>query len=201
MRIITGKFKGYNFFMPKDIRPSQNILRKAIFDILGQDLGGLEFLELFAGSGAVGFEALSCGAKKVTFVETDPKCVKVIERNIELLGQKSGGQPLGQCEILHTDAFVSIKRLAEMKRKFHMVFLDPPFGHDLPKKALKTLMAYDILHADCFILVQYHKHEFLPDMEGRFSLIKERTYGSSFLAIFERSPANPTRYEPSGSVS
>ena len=175
--------------MPKDIRPSQNILRKAIFDIFGQDLEGVEFLELYAGSGAVGFEALSCGAKKVTFVEGETRCVKVIEKNQELLTIKAAGQPLGQCEIMNMDAFWAIKQLAQTKRKFDMVFLDPPFGHDLPKKTLKTLMAYDILHPNCFIIVQYHKHESLPDLDGRFSLIRERTYGTSFLTIFEgRSP-------------
>lgn len=189
MKIITGKFKGRNLFMPKDIRPSQNILRKAIFDLLGQDFAGLEFLELYAGSGAVGFEAMSCGAKKVTFVETNPKCIQVIERNLALLEETSGGEPLGQCEIINTDAFIAIKQLAQARQKFDIVFLDPPFGHDLAKKTLKTLMAYDILHPDCFIIVQYHKHEFLPKLEGGFSLIRERKYGTSFLAIFQRLPA------------
>ena len=189
MKIISGKLKGCNFFMPKDIRPSQNILRKAIFDILGRDLSGLEFLELFAGSGAVGFEALSCGAKTVTFVEEEDKCVKVIEANIQLLTQKSAGQALGRCEIINTNAFLAIKQLAQARHKFDMVFLDPPYGHELAKKTLKTLMAYDILHPNCFIMVQYHKHEILPELEGRFSLIRERKYGTSYLAIFEGRPA------------
>ena len=185
MKIISGKLKGCNFFMPKDMRPSQNILRKAIFDILGQDMEGLEFLELYAGSGAVGFEALSCGAKKVTFVEKEERCARVIEGNQKLLIIKAAGKPLGQCEILNTDTFWAIKQLAQTRRKFDIVFLDPPYGHDLPKKTLKTLMAYDILHPNCFIIVEYHKHETLPELEGRFSLIRERKYGASYLAIFE----------------
>lgn len=185
MRIISGKLKGANFFMPKDIRPSQNILRKAIFDILGQDLEGLEVLELYAGSGAVGFEALSCGAKKVTFVEKEERCAKVIESNKQLLSLKAQGRPLGECEVLNTDSFWAIKQFAQTKRKFDIVFLDPPFGHDLAKKTLKTLMAYDILHPNCFVIVQYHKHETLPDLEGRFSLIRERKYGTSYLAIIQ----------------
>ena len=171
--------------MPKDMRPSQNILRKAIFDILGQDMEGLEFLELYAGSGAVGFEALSCGAKKVTFVEKEERCARVIEGNQKLLIIKAAGKPLGQCEILNTDTFWAIKQLAQNKRKFDIVFIDPPYGHELAKKTLKTLMAYDILHPNCFIIVEYHKHETLPELEGRFSLIRERKYGASYLAIFE----------------
>ena len=192
MKIISGKLKGCNFFMPKDIRPTQNILRKALFDIFGQNLEGIEFLELYAGSGAVGFEALSCGAKKVTFVEKEEKPMRVIEANIQLLTQKSRGQPLGQCEMMSTDAFFAIKQLAQARRKFDMVFLDPPYGHDLAKKTLKTLMSYDILHPNCFITVQYHKHEALPELTGRFSLIRERKYGASYLAIFERSQDLPS---------
>ena len=171
--------------MPKDMRPSQNILRKAIFDILGQDMEGLEFLELYAGSGAVGFEALSCGAKKVTFVEKEERCARVIEGNQKLLIIKAAGKPLGQCEILNTDTFWAIKQLAQNKRKFDIVFIAPPYGHELAKKTLKTLMAYDILHPNCLIIVEYHKHETLPELEGRFSLIRERKYGASYLAIFE----------------
>jgi len=185
MKIMTGKLKGLHFFMPKDIRPSQNVLRKAIFDILGQDLEGVDFLELYAGSGAVGFEALSCGAKSVLFVEHDERCARVIESNVQLFDLKSRDKRLGRCEIMNTDAFLAIKQLAQMRKKFDIVFLDPPYGHDLPKKTLKTLMAYDILHPNCFVIVQYHKHETLPDLEGRFSLIRERKYGTSYLAIYQ----------------
>ena len=64
MKIIGGKFKNRNFYMPATIRPTQNMLRKALFDIIGQDFEGLTFLDLFAGSGAMGLEALSRGAKR-----------------------------------------------------------------------------------------------------------------------------------------
>src|SRR3990167_6028141 len=104
------------------MRPSQSIL--------GQDMEGLEFLELYAGSGAAGFEALSCGAKKVTFVEKEERCARVIEGNQKLLIIKAAGKPLGQCEILNTDTFWAIKQLAQNKRKFDIVFIDPPYGHE-----------------------------------------------------------------------
>src|SRR5262245_18130241 len=102
--------------MPKDIRPSQNVLRKAIFDIFGQDLEGVDFLELYAGSGAVGFEALSCGAKSVLFVEGEERCARVIESNIQVFDQRFKGKRLGRCEIMNTDAFLAIKQLAQMRK-------------------------------------------------------------------------------------
>ncbi|HPB69263.1 MAG TPA: RsmD family RNA methyltransferase, partial [Candidatus Omnitrophota bacterium] len=69
MKILTGSYRGRNFYMPADIRPTQNVARKAIFDLIGHDLSGLTVLDLYAGSGALGLEALSLGASKVTFVE------------------------------------------------------------------------------------------------------------------------------------
>jgi 16S rRNA (guanine966-N2)-methyltransferase len=185
MKILGGKFKGRNIFMPAVIRPTQNVTKQAIFNLLGHDLEGLEILELFAGSGAVGIEALSRGAKRVTFVEHDPKCVEVIRKNLELLGVDLALQKEPVCEIIHTDAFAAIKGLASRNRKFDLIFFDPPYGLDLGKKALKTLGAYDILHPNCFVVVEYSKRERLPDLEESFKLVTERQYGKSFLAVFQ----------------
>ena len=85
MKITTGKLKNKILFTPKgmDVRPTQNLVRKAVFDILGQDFTGVSFLELFSGSGAVGLEAFSRGAREVTLVDHDPLCIKTMEKNLE----------------------------------------------------------------------------------------------------------------------
>lgn len=171
--------------MPSGIRPTQNVTKQAVFNLLGQDMDGLEILELFAGSGAVGFEALSRGAKRVTFVDHDPKCVEVIRKNSEILGFESGFQKEPACEIIHTDAFAAIKGLAGRGRKFDLIFLDPPYDLDLGKKALKTLGAYDILHPHCFVVVEYSKRERLPDLQENLKTITERQYGKSYVAVFQ----------------
>ena len=190
MKILGGQLKGRNFYMPADIRPTQNLVRKAIFDVLG-DVGGLEFLELFAGSGAVSFEALSLGAKSVTLIERDDHCLEVIRENMRLLKldsfenfQKSS---LGLVELITADIFPSIKQLALKKRKFDVIFVDPPFGHGLGKKTLKALRAYDILHPNCFIIIQGEKNEILPSCEGRFLLVREKNYGASQLSFYSSS--------------
>ncbi len=186
MKIIGGKLRGRNFYMPAGIRPSLNVTRKAVFDLVGHDLDGIDFLELFAGSGAVGLEALSRGAKKVTFVENVPKCVDVIEENLGLLGLKTQKENRQDYEIIRGDAFAAIKRFSRQQKKFDLVFLDPPYGRELAKKALKTLMAYDILQPNCIVIVEFTKREPLPETEGRFFLIKRRKYGKSFLAVYQR---------------
>jgi len=182
MRILGGKFRGRNIYMPAVIRPTQNVTKQAIFNLLGHDMEGQDILELFAGSGAVGIEALSRGAQRVTFIEHDVKCVDVIRKNLELLGYEIGRE----VDVIHLDAFAAIKGLASRAKKFDIVFFDPPYGLDLGKKTLKTLGAYDILHPNSFVVVEYSKRERLPDLEENFKLVTERQYGKSYLAIFQK---------------
>ena len=184
MKILTGKFRGKNFYMPANVRPSQNILRKAIFDILGHDLEGLRVLELFAGSGAVGLEALSLGAKEAVFVDHDPKCIEVIEKNVNLLFPE-GYDSDQEWEIAPTDAFLAIKQLSNKNSKFDIIFLDPPYLKELAKKILNLLLAYDIVHANSFLVVQHDIRELLPDISQKFNLIKRKNYGKNCLTIFQ----------------
>src|ERR1700733_14763491 len=118
MKILGGKYKGRNFYSPRGIRPTQNVLRAAIFDLLGHDLTALSFLELFAGSGAVSLEAISRGAQKVVMVEHNDLNAKTIRENCELLGIDLGGH----FSLVHADAMASIKRLAEDHPPFDIVF-------------------------------------------------------------------------------
>ena len=188
MKIIGGKLKGRNFFMPAGIEPTQNVVRKAVFDIIGQDQEGVRFLELFAGSGAVGLEAISRRAQEVVFVERDPKCVDVIHENLKRLGLADGPflpQPSVSYEVIMNDAYASVKLLASRKRKFDVVFADPPYDLGHPKKLLKTLSAHDILHPNCLVIIQYSRREHHPIEDNRFKLIKQKNYGLSNLAVFE----------------
>jgi 16S rRNA (guanine966-N2)-methyltransferase len=189
MKIITGRDSGRNIFMPAHIRPTQNLLRKAVFDIIGHDLEGLSFLDLYAGSGAMGFEALSCAAAEVCMVERDPKCLEVIDANMMILKPGEKGQ---RVDVIAKDVFATIKEMARQGRKFHIVFFDPPFDQKLGKKTLKTLLAHDILHANSFVVAQYGTDEALPgidgivEISGRFLLVKDKTYGASRLTVYER---------------
>ncbi len=129
MRIITGKYKGRTIKMPKGIRPTSNKVRKALFDILG-DIKGLSFLELFAGSGAVGIEALSQGAKEAVFVEKNKICLNRIKENLSVMGLRPG-------RVMGLDVFKAIKQLHQEGKKFDIIFLDPPYFRGLAKKNLE----------------------------------------------------------------
>jgi 16S rRNA (guanine966-N2)-methyltransferase len=181
MKILGGKYKSRNFYMPEGIRPTQNVVRAAIFDLLGHDFSGLSFLELFAGSGAVGLEAISRGAQEVVMVEHNDLNAKTIRENCELLGIDLGGQ----FSLIHGDAFTSIKRFSEDNKRFDIVFFDPPYAQKLAKKTLKLLTSRDILHPQSLVMVQCEASEKIEVPEG-FALLTQRRYGSSYLTLLQR---------------
>ena len=185
MKIIGGQFKGRNIYMPLGVRSTQDLVRKAFFDIIGQDLEGLTFLDLFAGSGAIGLEAISRNAKRVFFVEGDARCAAVIQENLSTIGIASRDNFGLSHFVMNKDAFVAIKDLSRRAEKFDIIFADPPFGVDLAKKTLKTLEGYDIVHPTSLVIIQHDKKESLPDMPGRFLRVKEKKYGKSILTLFK----------------
>ncbi len=186
MKILGGQLKGRNFFMPAWIRPTQGLVRRALFDILGHDLEGATVLDLCAGSGAVGLEALSLGAGKVTFVEKDPRCAEIISENIKLLGIGDNNDGERLYEIIQTDIFAAIKTFARQNKRFDLVFIDPPYSRGMAKKSLKMLEAYDILHPNYTVVIQHEKKEILPEGQGRFLAFRQKKYGATILSIYKQ---------------
>ncbi|MCB9721422.1 MAG: 16S rRNA (guanine(966)-N(2))-methyltransferase RsmD [Candidatus Omnitrophica bacterium] len=178
MKIISGQYKGRNFYRPDGIRPAQGYVVKSLFDTLGQDLEGLVFLDLFAGSGAVGMEALSRGARHCTFVERDRRCVKVISQNATLLGIEA-------YSLIAGDVFANIKTFAAQEDRFDIIFCDPPYERDMAKKSLKTLGAYDILQPASIVIFKHEQHEILPSQNGRLVRFKEKKYGATLLSFYQ----------------
>jgi len=195
MRILSGEYKGRSIRMPKDIRPTQGKVRKALFDILG-DIQDLSFLELFAGSGAVGFEALSRGVVDLTLVEYNRDCLLAIKKNIESLKPKA-------CALYPQEAEKAIRTLHKRKKKFDIIFLDPPYfkekvprlrsglscaniSDSFAKKTLQMLGACDILAPNGFIVIQHFKKDELPKESGELVLIKEARYGDTKLSFYRK---------------
>ena len=178
MRITTGKYRNRKIQMPKGMRPTQDKVRKAVFDILG-DISGLAFLELFAGSGAVGLEALSRGASELVMVESNRNSILTIKKNIQLLKAPD-------FNLYHLESDKAVKLLSLDKKHFDIIFIDPPYLKDMAKKILQTLEAYDILSPNGLIVIQHSKVELLPGDSLKFDLIKEARYGDTRLSIFRK---------------
>jgi 16S rRNA (guanine(966)-N(2))-methyltransferase RsmD len=123
-RIIGGTFRNRPLKSPKgqQTRPTLAIMRKAVFDILQSDVDGANFLDLYAGSGAMGLEALSRGAAHATFVETDRQSLRCIEENCRDLKIEK------QCTLIGYDSLLALKKLAKDKQHFNIVYADPPYA-------------------------------------------------------------------------
>lgn len=190
MKIIGGSLKGRNFYMPAGIRPTQGVLRAAIFDILGHDLEGFSMLELYAGSGAITFEAISRGLTNGVMVEHDPKHVAVIRENCELLNITLGAH----YHLLEDDAMAALKNLARSGQRFDIVFFDPPFGLKLGKKTLNLATTRDILTGQNLVIAQVDKGDYLTVPDG-FKVLVDRFYGSSHLLIIQKVAENQVNKE------
>ena len=178
MRITSGIYRGRKLSGPSRIRPTQDKVRKALFDILG-DIEGLSFLELYAGSGAVGLEAASRGAKELVMVERDRECVLSIRKNMEALKPSAA-------ELIQKDSILALQAMHANKKSFDIVFFDPPYYQGLSKKTLQTLGAYDILAPNGFVVVQHFKKDKLPEREGPLSLFKQSFYGDTVLSFYRK---------------
>ena len=182
MRIIGGLYKSRLIEMPKgtDIRPTQDKVRQAVFNIL-QDVNGMAVLDLFAGSGACGIEAISRGARHATFVENNSKCIQAINGNLQALKVN-----VNQYSVVRVGADKAVSRLEAEGQIFDLVFLDPPYYEDLAKKCLITIDACDILAQSALVVVEHYKRDDLPGEFKQLDLLTERKYGDTVISIFRK---------------
>ena len=182
MRIIGGEYKSRIIGMPMgvDMRPTQDKVREAVFNIISGRIEGANVLDLYAGSGAYGIEALSRGAEFAVFVDNNPKCVKAIRDNIENLG--IGGQAWA---IVRADAVKALKSLGASYGRFDLVFLDPPYHEGMARNSLRNILEYDILAPNNCIILEHYKKDSIDAMEGLLR-VDERRYGDTVISIFKR---------------
>ena len=181
LRIIAGLYKSRRIAIPKgvEIRPTQDRVRESIFNLL-QNVNGMRVLELFAGSGAFGIEAISRGASHVTFVENNPRCIETIKSNLDSLQIPESGY-----NIIRSNA-ISIATTLRIDKPFDLVFLDPPYYKDIPKKCLIYIDACDILSPGALVVVERYKTDELPIDLKYLVQEKERMYGDKIITILRK---------------
>lgn len=194
MRIATGLLKGLEIKPIKGIRPTQDKVKNSVFNILGNDMAGVRFLELYAGSGLVGFEALSRNAQEVIFVEKNPFCAGAINSTLERVKSKLEDKTV---EVLRQDAIGAIEKLYAAGQKFDVIFCDPPyyqiklaelvesqqFG---AKKPLQTLSRYDIMTDTGVLVIQASRKEILEETYGSLRLLRSYVYGDTVLLVYNK---------------
>jgi 16S rRNA (guanine966-N2)-methyltransferase len=183
MRIVAGKFRGKQLDTPKsdDIRPTADRVREAVFSIIGSRIGpsldGLYVLDLFAGTGAMGLEAISRGAAHCVFVDTGIEARGLIRGHIESFGLG------GQTKLLKRDAsdLGPIERL----RPADLVFCDPPYGQGLGEKAIASAIVGGWVAPDALILIEEDKDVSITAPAGT-EIVDRRDYGSTAITFLER---------------
>jgi 16S rRNA (guanine(966)-N(2))-methyltransferase RsmD len=186
MRIIAGNFRGRKLVSPKNspIRPTSDRVKEALFNMIGPKIPGSRVLDLFAGTGSLGLEAISRGAEYAVFVEKNAVSVKTLNENIWLLNIRE------DCEIIMADAVDALSRLDAKNITFDIVFVDPPYWENLYKKVLSALAGYDIIKNGGLVIFEHpsdididkDKHSFVP--------IKKKRYGSTSISILAKEDDN-----------
>jgi len=182
MRITGGAVKGRVLSTPKglSVRPTSDRVREAIFNILGQNLSGLNVLDIFADTGSLGLEALSRGAGKTVFIDKLRASIDLIRKNIDLCGYRDSGT------ILRKDLARRIPwKCPALRRKFDLVFLDPPYSKNLATPVLSGLSRENRLSNGARVVVESGKSESLPPSFPGLEMVDARLYGDTKISIYE----------------
>lgn len=178
MRIISGKYKGIqlNGFDIKGTRPTMDRVKESMFAMIQSKLKNSVVLDLFAGSGNLGIEAMSNGSKITYFVDSNRIATKVIEENIKKIHTES------EFYILKMDYKQALKEFHKKNLKFDIVLLDPPYQSHFIDGILKLLVEYNLLKEDAIIVCEYDKEELHSDI---LTCIKEKRYGDKYVKIYQ----------------
>jgi 16S rRNA (guanine966-N2)-methyltransferase len=178
LRIISGERKGTRLFSLKKrkIRPTSDKVKGAIFNILSS-VEDKKVLDLFAGSGALGIEALSRGAQEVGFVDDSSSSLNLIRKNLAKLGFEE------KSRLIKKDVLRFLN--TEFEQRFDLILADPPYGKGLCQKVLEILSGKEILNPDGVLVIEHHKKEKIEKMEN-FILLKERRYGDTVVSFFRK---------------
>jgi len=183
MRIITGLARGKKLAAPSGLktRPTTDRVKESIFNIVQFDIEGRAVLDLFCGSGQLGLEAVSRGARTCVLVDNDRAAMAAVERNIQSCGFEQ------QCMARLSDASSFVAR--QNAQSFGLIFLDPPYGGGVLQRALLEIFRFDILQEGGIIVCESVRAEALPEGDSPYRVLKTYEYGNSKVTTYTREEA------------
>lgn len=186
MKILTGRLRGQTIlFKPNPhLRPTSDKARKAVFDMLQGALSDKSVLDLFSGTGALGLEALSQGARHVTFVEQDSAQCRRITENLERLKLKAAA------EVLNAEVLDWLGAAPGRREKFDLIFLDPPYAADVATQALEGISRSRLVAPGGFVILECRKREDVPPQSGELKAVREKRYGQTKLTVYAAIPGS-----------
>jgi 16S rRNA (guanine(966)-N(2))-methyltransferase RsmD len=184
MRIITGTAKGFKLKAPRglDVRPTGDRVKESVFNIIANRIFDTDILDLFAGTGNLGLEALSRGARSAVFVDNAVTSLQVLKENAVHT------RLAGRSEYIKTDVLKAIDRLQQQGRRFGLVFCDPPYNKGYLSAVLSKLDASSILRPDGVIIFEHSRHEICSVPLVQFQVMRTETYGETIITFYVMKP-------------
>jgi len=173
LRVSGGEARGRRLKAPKNIRPTQGMVKQALFNMVGPRIEGARVLDLFAGSGAIGIEALSRGAAHVTFVDREPRGLAILRQNLDVLGFKD------RAHVIRGDVVRWVQVSRDAVRAATFIFLDPPYEDVVLDRTLKAL---DGEVAGATVLAEHSRRQSLPEL-SRLRVDRQRRYGDTLVTV------------------
>lgn len=180
MRIIAGTAKGIRLKTPKGMntRPTADRVKESLFGILGAKVIDAKVLDLFAGTGNLGLEALSRGACEAVFVDKSSPCIKLIQENCNLANLVQGAS------FCREDVFHALRRLVNEGRSFDLIFCDPPYNLGLSEKVLQQIELGNLLNDGGVLVLEHSKHEKISLYGKRIVAFRSESYGETVVSFF-----------------
>ena len=188
MRIISGRFKGkrLNSVKANTVRPTSDRVKESVFSILGDSVIDSNFLDLCAGTGNIGLEALSRGARAVTFVDRSPHSIRVIKSNLAGCGL-SGGEP--HVNIVKLNALKGLAFLARRNARFDLIYLDPPYDSDIYGPCLRQIGMRKMLLPSGQVVVERRRERradcAAPEAFDELKLKRQERYGDTVISFYQ----------------
>jgi 16S rRNA (guanine966-N2)-methyltransferase len=179
MRITGGQWKGRNIKVPHNIRPTTSRSKEVLFALISAWIDEADVIDLFCGSGALGLESLSRGARHVFFVDRSNQSIMAVRDNTEMMGI------MELSTIIQGDAYVILKKLSSHGHRVNLILADPPYGLRLTQRLVRTVSETGILTPQGILAVEFRKGEVLSDYDS-LRLLRTRVLGDTGLAIWEQ---------------
>lgn len=183
MRVIAGSAKGKELKFPKlpegkRLRPLTGQAKEALFNIIVGRINGSKFLDLFAGTGSVGIEALSRGAELAFFVEIERKTVQTLRENLEITGFQD------KAEVFCLDVIKALEVIEREKARFDVIFIGAPYGSPVLESALKKLAVTDVIEDDGIVVAEHSSRDLVSDSYGRLVRFRDARYGDTVMSFY-----------------
>ena len=191
MRIVAGKFKGKRLKTVKraEVRPTADRVKESLFRIFGERVVGADFLDLCAGTGSIGLEALSQGAESTTFIDNNYHSVRIIEANLEMCGFD---RKHPQVRLIHLDAQKALVRLGKRKAKFDLIYFDPPYASKIHEPCIKHIARTNLLSPAGLLIIEHRKVRKADWTESlmldALILSRQEQYGDTVLSFYRSPP-------------